>query len=96
MLRTFYALYGVLVNPIFRTYWGVPISSKDWVRIQVFGANIRRERLAKAMTQEKLAEIADLHLRTLQKIEAGEINLLLTTVLRLKDALKCPWVKILG
>jgi DNA-binding XRE family transcriptional regulator len=47
------------------------------------------------MTQEKLAELAELHLRSLQKIEAGEINLLLTTVLRIKRALKCPWTKLL-
>ena len=47
-------------------------------------------------TQEKLAELADIHLRTLEKIDAGEINLLLTTVLRIKRALKCPWVKLLG
>jgi predicted transcriptional regulator len=48
------------------------------------------------LTQEKLAELAGLHIRSLQKIEAGEINLLLTTVLRIKRALRCPWVKLLG
>jgi transcriptional regulator with XRE-family HTH domain len=74
----------------------VPLSSKDWVDIQSFGANVRRERTARKLTQEELAELAELHLRTLQKIEAGEINLLLTTVLRIKRALKCPWVKLLG
>ena len=47
------------------------------------------------MTQEQLAELADLHLRSLQKVEAGEINLLLTTVRRIKKALQCPWVKLL-
>jgi transcriptional regulator with XRE-family HTH domain len=74
----------------------VALSSKDWTDIRTFGANVRRERNARNLTQEKLAELADLHLRTLQKIEAGEINLLLTTVLRIKRALKCPWVKLLG
>ena len=74
----------------------MPLSSKDRSDIKAFGANLRRERMASDLTQEKLAELADLHLRTLQKIEAGEINLLLTTVLRLKRALKCPWVKLLG
>jgi transcriptional regulator with XRE-family HTH domain len=71
-------------------------SSKDWADIKRFGANVRRERLANELTQEKLAEMADLHLRSLQKIEAGEINLLLPTILRLKRALKVPWVKLLG
>ena len=72
------------------------LSTKAWKEIRDFGANVRRERNARGITQEKLAELADLHLRTLQKIEAGEINLLLTTVLRIKRALKCPWVNLLG
>jgi hypothetical protein len=42
------------------------------------------------LTQEQLAEISDLHLRTAQKIAAGEINLLLTIGLHLKRALTCP------
>jgi transcriptional regulator with XRE-family HTH domain len=73
----------------------VPLTSKDWLDIKRFGANVRRERDARNLTQERLAELADLHLRSLQKIEAGEINLLLTTVLRIKRALKCPWTKLL-
>ena len=43
------------------------------------------------MTQEKLAELADLNIRTLQKIEAGETNILVTTAIRLRRALDCPW-----
>ena len=31
------------------------------------------------VTQEKLAELADLNIRTLQKIEAGETNILVGT-----------------
>jgi transcriptional regulator with XRE-family HTH domain len=73
----------------------VPLTSKDWIDIKRFGANLRRERNAKKLTQEQLAELADLHLRSLQKIEAGEINLLFTTVLRIKRALKCPWTKLI-
>jgi len=74
----------------------VPLSKADWTSLTNFGANVRRERAARGLTQEKLAELADLHIRSLQKIEAGEINLLLTTVLRIKRALRCPWVKLLG
>ena len=40
--------------------------------LQRFGANIRRERNARNLTQEKLAELADLNIRTVQKNEAGE------------------------
>lgn len=61
----------------------------------VFGANLRRERAAAAMTQERLAELADLNVRTLQKIEAGQVNILITTVLRLQQALRCRWSRLL-
>ena len=47
------------------------------------------------MTQERLAELADLNLRTVQKIEAGAINILVTTAVRLQAALRCPWEKLL-
>jgi transcriptional regulator with XRE-family HTH domain len=60
-------------------------------QLKVFGANLRRERMARSITQEKLAEVVDLNIRTLQKIEAGQTNILITTALRLQDALKCPW-----
>ena len=73
----------------------MPLTNKDWLDIKKLGANVRRERDARNLTQEQLAELADLHLRSLQKIEAGEINLLITTVLRIKRALKCPWTKLL-
>lgn len=38
---------------------------------------------ARAWTQEQLAELADLNLRIVQKIEDGKLNILLTTILRL-------------
>jgi transcriptional regulator with XRE-family HTH domain len=74
----------------------VPLTNHDWSDIKKLGANVRRERNARGLTQEKLAELADLHLRSLQKIEAGEINLLVTTVLKIKRALKCSWDQLLG
>lgn len=43
------------------------------------------------MTQERLAELCDLHLRTVQKIEAGDINVLITTVQRIHKNLECSW-----
>jgi transcriptional regulator with XRE-family HTH domain len=60
-----------------------------------FGANIRRERTTRNITQEKLAERADLNIRTLQKIEAGELNVLITTASRIQRALGCPWERLL-
>jgi transcriptional regulator with XRE-family HTH domain len=50
----------------------------------------------RGLTQEKLAELTDLHHRSIQKIEAGEMTILVTTLHRLKDALKCPWEDLLG
>jgi transcriptional regulator with XRE-family HTH domain len=60
-----------------------------------FGDNVRRERVARKMTQERLAELADLNIRTIQKIEAAEINILLPTAVRLKRALGCSWERLL-
>jgi len=70
-----------------------PLSSKREITNQLkhFGANVRRERVAAGLTQEKLAEKADLNIRTLQSIEAGEMNLLVTTALRIQRALRCEW-----
>jgi DNA-binding XRE family transcriptional regulator len=64
-------------------------------QLKAFGANVRRERMAKGLTQEKLAELVDLNIRTIQKIEAGHVNILLTTVLRLQKALDCSWESLM-
>lgn len=54
-----------------------------------FGQRLRRIRRAQGLTQEQLAEAADLNPRTVQKIEAGQIDILLTTLIRLRTALGC-------
>ena len=56
---------------------------------------MRRERSLRNLTQERFAELCDLNIRTVQKIEAGQINLLLTTVLRIQRALGCSWEKLM-
>ena len=63
-------------------------------QLSTFGANLRRERIAKGLTQEGLAEWAELNPRTIQKIEAGETNILITTAYRLKWALGCRWDRL--
>ena len=72
-----------------------PGSSKTHV-LQTLGANLRRERTACGLTQEQLAERAELNPRTLQKIEAGDITILVTTLMRLRVALGCDWKRLLG
>ena len=52
--------------------------------------------MARGLTQERLAELADLNPRTVQKIEAGDITILVTTLLRLRTALGCEWKRLLG
>jgi len=64
--------------------------------LERFGANIRRERVARNLTQEKLAELADLNIRTVQKIEAGKINVLVTTAMRIQKALDCAWGRLMS
>lgn len=61
----------------------------------ILGANIRRERVACGITQEKLAEKIEVNPRTIQKIEAGKINILVTTVVRLQNALACSWDELM-
>ncbi len=73
----------------------MPLNSKQAGQLKSFGANVRRERMAKTITQERLAELVDLNIRTVQKIEAGDVNILLTTVLRLQKVLGCEWDDLL-
>ena len=63
--------------------------------MKIFGANVRRERTAKGLTQDKLAESAGIATRNLQKVEAGKLNILFTTVVRIGIALKSPWSRLM-
>jgi transcriptional regulator with XRE-family HTH domain len=63
-------------------------------QLKAFGDNLRRARVSRKITQEMLAEKAELNIRTLQKIEAGQTNILITTVIRLKHGLGCPWLEL--
>ena len=59
------------------------------------GDNIRKARMARGLTQQQLAEFADLNIRNVQRIEAGEIDVLLTTTVRIRKALDCPLDKLI-
>ena len=74
----------------------VALSKEQVDLLRTFGANVRRLRSAAGLTQSKLAEAADVELRTFQKFEAGEINLPLTTLYRVRRALGCSWQALLG
>jgi transcriptional regulator with XRE-family HTH domain len=74
----------------------VPLSKEQAAQVKIFGANVKRLRKQKKLTQEKLAELSDLQPRTIQKIEAGQLNILFTTILRIRKALGCSWERLLG
>ena len=65
-------------------------------QLKTFGGNVSRLRTEKGLTQEKLAELADLNIRTVQKIEAGQTNILITTAVRIQKALACDWDKLMS
>lgn len=64
--------------------------------LKSFGANVRRLRVQAGLTQARLAELADVELRTEQKWESGAINPPLTTIARLQGIFCCSWEALLG
>lgn len=73
----------------------MPFRGEKATQLSKLGANVRRERTNKGLTQEQLAEKIDISLRNVQRIEAGEINPLATTLIRLRRALGCSAEKLL-
>lgn len=59
------------------------------ISLSGFGRRVKILRRAQGLTQEQLAEAADLNTRTLQKIEAGQVNIVFTTLARIQSALGC-------
>lgn len=55
--------------------------------LRYIGANVRRLRLARGLTQEQLAELAELDLRFLQRIERGQTNVGVAVIVALANAL---------
>ena len=74
----------------------MPLDRVETAQLKRFGANVRRTRMSRKLPQEKLAEAVNLNPRTLQKIEAGSVIILLTTVLRMQKALRCGWQDLPG
>ncbi len=64
--------------------------------LKLFGGKVRQERVSHNLTQEKLAELAHLNVRTIQKIEAGETNILITTAKRIQKAIGCSWESLMN
>lgn len=65
--------------------------SKIATDLRELGGNMRRIRMSQGMTQERLAELIEINARNVRRIEAGEFNVLVTTVARIRKALHCSW-----
>jgi len=64
-------------------------SALDLKVLSVMGRRIRALREAKGWSQEKLAEVAEIHDRTVGRIERGEFNFSVSIFRRLCHALAC-------
>ena len=54
-----------------------------------FGTRIKKLRVEKGLSQEKLAEISDLHRTYIGSLEAGKRNVSLENIKKLAIALEC-------
>lgn len=54
-----------------------------------FGKIVRERRNALGLSQEKLAEFAELHFTYVSSVERGERNLSLSNIAKLANALRC-------
>lgn len=70
-------------------YTGLDSEQMSTPVLKVFGANARRFRLKRKLTQEQLAELSGLHPNYIGGIERGERNLSLVNIVRLSRALQC-------
>jgi transcriptional regulator with XRE-family HTH domain len=66
----------------------LPSIGKEALR-KTLGANVRRERTARRISQDELAARCELHPRTIAKIEAGEIGIRRETLDRIERAIGC-------
>lgn len=57
--------------------------------MRAVGRAIKAARQTAGLTQEKRAEKSDIAPRVLQKIEAGQITIFVTTLIRIRRALSC-------
>ena len=62
---------------------------------QIVGRNVGRLRSQAGLTQEQLAEKAEISRGFLQEIEKGAKNPTINVITRLKRALRCTWTELL-
>ncbi|WP_025156631.1 helix-turn-helix domain-containing protein [Leifsonia aquatica] len=63
---------------------------------RLFGERVRAARVALGMSQEDIANLADMHVTNYGRIERGEANSELHTIVRLATALNTDPARLLG
>ena len=63
------------------------VGSRVTTYLRYIGANVRRWRVRRGLTQELLSEASELDTRFLRRVERGTVNLRFDTIVRLADAL---------
>lgn len=63
--------------------------------LKKFGLNVKIARLKKGLTQEQLAELMNIHLTYIARIDTGKINMSLGKILELANTLNIDINKLL-
>lgn len=63
--------------------------------LNIIGANVARLRVARGLTQERLAEAADFDVRHLVRIQRGRVGITIEALVRLAAALEVTPVRLL-
>ncbi|WP_027328563.1 helix-turn-helix domain-containing protein [Marinimicrobium agarilyticum] len=71
-------------------------SEKSCQLVRRFAENVRRERHARNLSQEALADLADVHRTYIGMLERGEKNVTLSTLERIANALNIDAVSLLS
>ncbi len=58
--------------------------------LELFASNLRRHRMARGLTQERLAELAGLHMTDIGRVERAERDPGVRTIARIAAGLELP------
>ena len=84
------ALYGVVGNELFLLRSCAVPKSSHFEAQRLLAGNVRRLRESLKWTQEQAAEASGIAVRHFQKIEAGDVNVTVATLVRVAKALRVP------
>lgn len=71
-------------------------SKKDIIILNKFGANIRKLREGKGLSQRELSYLCSIDNSKISKIEQGKINITVLTIIELSTALEIPAMELLN